>query len=35
LKEIQEKAIKTGIPYQTLISAILHKFAKGKMSIGL
>lgn len=35
IKEIQEKAIETGIPYQTLISAILHKFAKGKMQIGV
>lgn len=35
LQEIQEKALETGIPYQTLISAALHKFVKGKMNIGL
>jgi len=35
LKEIQDKAIESGIPYQTLISAVLHKFARGKMDIGV
>lgn len=35
LQTIQDKAVKTGIPYQTLIAAILHKFAKGKISIGI
>lgn len=35
LKDIQNKAVQTGIPYQTLISAVLHKFAKGKLNIGI
>ncbi|OGK10195.1 hypothetical protein A2767_01965 [Candidatus Roizmanbacteria bacterium RIFCSPHIGHO2_01_FULL_35_10] len=35
LEDIQEKAIQTGIPYQTLIASILHKFAKGKINIGV
>jgi predicted DNA binding CopG/RHH family protein len=28
---IQNQAIETGIPYQTLISALLHQYAKGKI----
>ena len=35
LKLIQYKAIKTGIPYQTLIASILRKFARGKINIGV
>ncbi|PIZ65869.1 antitoxin [Candidatus Roizmanbacteria bacterium CG_4_10_14_0_2_um_filter_36_9] len=35
LKLIQNKAIESGIPYQTLISSILRKFARGKISIGV
>ena len=35
LREIQNKAVKTGIPYQTLIASILRKFAKGKINIGV
>lgn len=35
LKTIQQKAIKTGIPYQTLISAILRKFARQEIKIGI
>ena len=35
LIEIQNIAIESGIPYQTLISAVLHKFAKGKINIGI
>lgn len=35
LKTIQNKAIETGIPYQTLIASILRKFARGKINIGV
>jgi len=35
LENIQEKAVESGIPYQTLITSILWKFAKGKISIGV
>lgn len=35
LKIIQDKAIETGIPYQTLIASILRKFARGKITIGV
>lgn len=31
LKAIQIKAMKEGIPYQTLISNVLHKFATDKL----
>lgn len=31
LTKIQKKAIKEGIPYQTLISSTLHKFITGKL----
>ncbi|HHE39060.1 MAG TPA: antitoxin [Candidatus Cloacimonetes bacterium] len=30
LKELQRKAIQEGLPYQTFISSILHKFVNGK-----
>ena len=29
LVHIQRKAIEEGLPYQTLISSLLHKYAKG------
>ena len=35
LESIQGKAIESGIPYQTLIAAILRKFARGKINIGV
>jgi len=31
LYDIQAKAIEEGIPYQTLISSIIHKYNKGKL----
>ena len=31
LKSIQEKAAQEGLPYQTLISSILHKFVTGRL----
>lgn len=31
LEKIQAKAVKEGIPYQTLISSTIHKFVTGKL----
>ena len=31
LMNIQKKAIEEGIPYQTLMSSILHKFVNGRL----
>lgn len=31
LVKLQRKAIKEGLPYQTLISSILHKFITGQL----
>ncbi len=31
LESIQRKAIEEGIPYQTLISSLIHKFVSGKL----
>jgi predicted DNA binding CopG/RHH family protein len=33
LKKIQAKAIEEGLPYQSLISMLIHKFNEGKVSI--
>ena len=33
LKKIQAKAIEEGIPYQSLISMLIHKYNEGKLSI--
>jgi predicted DNA binding CopG/RHH family protein len=33
LKKIRVKAIEEGIPYQSLISMLIHKYNEGKMSI--
>ena len=35
LEEIKQKARKHGLPYQTLISTILHQYAKGKITLTL
>jgi predicted DNA binding CopG/RHH family protein len=32
LEEIQKRALEEGIPYQTLISSILHKYASGRLA---
>ncbi|MFI4940684.1 MAG: hypothetical protein ACHP7O_10155 [Burkholderiales bacterium] len=32
LSDIQVKALEEGIPYQTLIASILHKYATGRLS---
>lgn len=32
LKRIQAKAIEEGLPYQSLISMLIHKFNEGKVS---
>ena len=31
LVEIQRKALKEGLPYQTYVSSILHKFINGSL----
>ena len=31
LDELQKKALEEGIPYQTLIASILHKFVSGRI----
>ncbi len=31
LRSLQAKALKEGIPYQTLVSSILHKFVDGQL----
>ena len=33
LKKIQAKAIEEGVPYQSLISMLIHKYTEGKVSI--
>ncbi len=35
LDHIQNKAIETGIPYQTLITSILHQFATKKIRLSI
>lgn len=35
LQKIQAKAVKSGLPYQSLISSLLHRFAKGDVKIGI
>jgi predicted DNA binding CopG/RHH family protein len=32
LEAIQKKALEEGIPYQTLIASVLHKYASGRLS---
>ncbi len=33
LKKIQAKAIEEGVPYQSLISMLIHKYNEGKVSV--
>jgi predicted DNA binding CopG/RHH family protein len=35
LKKIRAKAIEEGIPYQSLISMLIHKYNEGKLSISM
>jgi len=35
LKKIKEKASQSGIPYQTLIGAVLHQYAADKLTIAI
>ncbi|HSW48288.1 MAG TPA: hypothetical protein VLG67_04370 [Candidatus Saccharimonadales bacterium] len=35
LEDIQQKAIKSGIPYQTLLGSLIHQFAKDEISLKL
>jgi predicted DNA binding CopG/RHH family protein len=32
LKDIQVKALEEGVPYQTLIASVLHKYVTGKLA---
>ena len=32
LRELQRKAVHEGLPYQTFISSLLHKFVNGRMT---
>ena len=32
LEGIQKKAIETGIPYQTLISSVIHRYVTGRLT---
>jgi predicted DNA binding CopG/RHH family protein len=32
LEAIQKRAIEEGLPYQTLISSLLHKYASGRLT---
>ena len=33
LLDIQAKALEEGMPYQTLIASVLHKFVTGKLAV--
>jgi predicted DNA binding CopG/RHH family protein len=33
LKKVQAKAIEEGLPYQSLISMLIHKYNEGKISV--
>jgi predicted DNA binding CopG/RHH family protein len=35
LKKIRARAIEEGIPYQSLISMLIHKFNEGKLTISM
>lgn len=34
LRALQKHALNEGLPYQTLISSVLHKFAEGRLTSG-
>ena len=34
LREIQARALEEGMPYQTLIASVLHKFVTGRLTEG-
>jgi len=35
LEKIQEKAIESGIPYQTLINSLIRQYANGRININV
>ena len=35
IEKIQAKAIKSGIPYQTLISSLIRQYANGRISLSI
>jgi hypothetical protein len=32
LRALQKRALEEGMPYQTLVSSVLHKFVEGKIA---
>jgi predicted DNA binding CopG/RHH family protein len=32
LRELQKRALREGLPYQTLISSVLHNFVEGRLT---
>jgi predicted DNA binding CopG/RHH family protein len=32
LRELQKRAVEEGMPYQTLISSVLHKYVEGRLT---
>jgi len=35
LKKLKKKSLETGIPYQTLISSLIHQYVEGKIKVEL
>lgn len=35
LDQIQKRALETGIPYQTIVTSVLHQYASGKIEVKL
>lgn len=35
LQKVKQKAAESGIPYQTLLGALIHQFAEGKIKISI
>ncbi len=35
IRKLKKKALETGIPYQTLISSLIHQYVEGKIKIEL
>jgi predicted DNA binding CopG/RHH family protein len=35
IDKIKAKSLETGIPYQTIISSLIHQYAQGKLKISL
>ncbi len=35
IRKLKKKALETGIPYQTLISSLIHQYVEGKIKLEL